>query len=138
MKFKRAESSSRADFSQAVLHNFMCIPLRLMGKNPAIYFKRLRMTGQIILSYRPFVSQMFTVCFLKFSLYVFDMGHHLWQMEHRPDRDISGLPQQELSSVWWLCSSCPSFLTCLVLHAIKVGQKLPKLFLLILYARKLK
>lgn len=67
-----------------------------MSENPAIYLKRLRMTGQIMFSYRPFVSQMFTVCFLEFSLYVFDMGHCLWQMEHQSDRDVSGLPQQEL------------------------------------------
>lgn len=47
--------------------------------------------------YRSFVSQMFTVCFLEFSLYGFDMEHCLWQMGHWSDWDISGLPQQELS-----------------------------------------
>ena len=38
-----------------------------MSENPAIYLKRLRMTRQIMFSYRPFISQMSTVCFLELS-----------------------------------------------------------------------
>lgn len=97
VKFKGVELSLQVDFSQVVLGNFICISVRLMSENPATYFKRLRMTEQIMFSHCPFVSQMFTVCFLEFSLYVFDTEHCLWQMGYWSDRDISGLPQQELS-----------------------------------------
>lgn len=131
VKFKTAELGSQVDFSQVALGNFVCIPVRLMSENPAIYFKRLRMTGQIMFSYHPFVSQMSTVCFLEFFLYVFDMEHCLWQMGHQSDQAISGLPQQELSSVWQLRSFCCSFLACIALHTMKLGQKLPKFFLII-------
>lgn len=127
VKLKRVELGSQVDFSQVVLGNFICIPVRLISENPAIYFKRLSMAGQIMFSYHPFVSQMFTVCFLEFSLYVFDIKHSLWQVGHRSDWVISGLPQQELSSVWQLCSFCCSFLARIALHTMKVGQKLPKL-----------
>lgn len=55
VKFKRVDLSLQVDFSQVVLGNFICISLRLMSENPAIYFKRLRMTGQIMFLYCSFV-----------------------------------------------------------------------------------
>lgn len=46
VKFKRAELRSQVDFSQVVLGNFICILVRLMSENPAMYFKRLRIQGK--------------------------------------------------------------------------------------------
>lgn len=75
----------------------MCIPMRLMSENPAIYLKRLRMTRQIMFSYRSFISQMSTVCFLELSFYVSDTERCLGQTGHRV---VSGLLQQALTFVW--------------------------------------
>lgn len=104
VKLKRAELGSEGDFSQVVPGNFMCIPVRLMSEDPAMYLKRLRTTRQIMFSYRPFISQVSRVCFLECSFHVSDTEHCLGQAGHWSDRVVSGLPQGPLTSVWLQCS----------------------------------
>lgn len=113
MKFKRADLGSQVDFSQVVPGNFICIPVRLMSENPAIHLKRCRMTRQIMFSYKPFISQMSTVCFLELFFYVSDTKHCLGQTVCQSDQMVSGLLQQTLISV---CLSCSPLLFFFSLH----------------------
>lgn len=82
MKFKIAQLGSQVDFSQVLLGNFKCTPIRTMSDSPPIYIKILRVTKQIMFSYRPFISQM---SFFGLSFYISDTEHHLRQTEHRSD-----------------------------------------------------
>lgn len=93
VEFKRAELGSQVDFPQVVLGYFICIPVRLMCENSAIYLERLRLTRQIMFSYRPFISQMSTVCFLELSFYVLDTELCLRQTGQWSGWVISGLLQ---------------------------------------------
>lgn len=100
MKSKRAELSLQVDISQVVSGSFICSPIRLMSENPAIYLKRLRMTRQLMLSYRPFTSQMSTICFLKLSFGVSDTEDCLRETGHQAGRMVLGLSQQAVTSGW--------------------------------------
>lgn len=91
--YKRAELGSQVDFPQVVLGYFICIPVRFMCENPAIYLERLRMTRQIMFSYRLFISQMSTLCFLELSFYVSDTELCLGQTGHWSGRVVPGLLQ---------------------------------------------
>lgn len=71
--------------------NLICIPIRLMNENPAVYLRRLRMTRQIMFSYRLFISQMSTICFLELSFYVLDAEHHLGETGHWPGGVVDAL-----------------------------------------------
>lgn len=82
MKFKRTELRSQVNFSQVVLGNFICIPVRLMSENPAMYFKRLRMTRQIVVFTGPLFHRCLQFAFLNFLFYVLDTEHCLGQTEH--------------------------------------------------------
>lgn len=51
------------------------------------------MTRQIMFSYRLFISQMSTICFLELSFYVLDAEHHLGETGHWPGGVVPGLMQ---------------------------------------------